>query len=292
MSARTAAVVPRLIGIVLVCLLATAAVTFAASGTGGSQQPAAAAPAPTGPAVLAVPDVRSQAYVFAKGTLEDAGFAWKVVGPVKGYAAHSVVSQSPAAGTRVVDTGAPLVTVQLERNGRYGEKGAPENESPYAGTALELAPFEGQQTSEAAPATPATPAAAKPAAAKTAAKTSSPKPAKKKSRATADKRPPAFAVSGAPKEPLDEIPLDERARRLTAWFDSRPAKTNANVAHWLYQHNWIVTGARFGWWRGAEALAILVQVDRRVERTWGVGSRSRAVAEQALVEVKGRSRGA
>lgn len=291
MSARTAAVVPRLLGIVLVCLLATAAVTFAADGVVGSQKPAPAAPAPQGPVVLVVPDVRNQAYVFAKGTLEDAGFAWKVAGPVKGYAANTVVSQSPSPGTRVNDTGAPLVTVQLERNGRYGEKGAPQNESSYAGTVLELASLADRPTTEAAPSTPAA-TKPKPAATKTAAKTSSPKPAKKQSKAAATKRPPAFVVSGAPKEPLDEIPLDERARRLSAWFDSRPARTNANVRHWLYQHNWIVTGARFGWWHGAEALEILVQVDRRVERTWGLGSKSRADAERALAEVEERSRAA
>lgn len=289
MSARTAAVVPRLLGIVLVCLLATAAVTFAADGVVGSKEPTPAAPVPQGPVVLVVPDVRNQAYVFAKGTLEDAGFAWKVSGPVKGYAANTVVSQSPSPGTRVKDTGAPLVTVQLERNKRYGEQGAPQNESPYAGTVLELALLAERPTTEAAPATPAA-TKPKPAATKTAAKTTSPKPAKKQDKAAATKRPPAFVASGAPKEPLDEIPLDERARRLSAWFDSRPARTNANVRHWLYQHNWIVTGARFGWWHGAEALEILVQVDRRVERTWGLGSKSRAAAEQALAEVEERSR--
>ena len=54
--------------------------------------------APTPP--IAVPDVEDQAFVFAKGALEDAGFAWRVVGSVHGYAANTVVSQSPAAGTR------------------------------------------------------------------------------------------------------------------------------------------------------------------------------------------------
>jgi hypothetical protein len=61
------------------------------------------------------------------------------------------------------------------------------------------------------------------------------------------------------------------------------------VRHWLYQHNWIVAGARFGWWRGAEALETLVAVDRHAERQWGIGAKSRRVAERALAEVRARS---
>ena len=50
---------------------------------------------------------RNHAFVFAKGTLADAGFAWKVVGSVYGYAANVVVSQSPAGGTHVAGAGGP-----------------------------------------------------------------------------------------------------------------------------------------------------------------------------------------
>ena len=43
-----------------------------------------------GPADELVPDVRDQAYVFAKTSLEEAGFAWRVTGGVQGYAANKV----------------------------------------------------------------------------------------------------------------------------------------------------------------------------------------------------------
>jgi hypothetical protein len=65
--------------------------------------------------------------------------------------------------------------------------------------------------------------------------------------------------------------------------------TAANVNHWLYQHNWIVTGARFGWADGAEALRILVSVDRRVQELWSVGGPSERLARRALAEVETRS---
>jgi hypothetical protein len=102
-------------------------------------------------------------------------------------------------------------------------------------------------------------------------------------------RPPAFHVTGAPKEPLDEIALPVRARRLEAWLTPRRAMSRANLRHWLYQHSWIVTGARYGWWQGAAALRILVRVDRRVESEWGVGHRSEAVARRALAEVESKA---
>jgi hypothetical protein len=62
------------------------------------------------------------------------------------------------------------------------------------------------------------------------------------------------------------------------------------VDHWLYQHNWIVTGARFGWSQGAEALRTLILVDRRVQELWSVGARSERLARQALTDVEKRSR--
>src|SRR5438876_1021821 len=74
-------------------------------------------------------------------------------------------------------------------------------------------------------------------------------------------RPPAFNVPGARKEPLDEIPLPRRAARLQGWLARHPNPTSANVHYWLYQNAWIVTGARFGWWHGAEALRLLVRAD-------------------------------
>jgi PASTA domain len=270
-------VLPRFGAIVIGCLLASATLTFAAGN--GTRPAAPAQPAATTaqPAALVVPDVRNQAYVFAKGTLEDAGFAWKVTGSVEGYAANVVVTQSPSAGTRVVDTGAPLVTLGLARNPGYVQEGEPENVSPFAGTALELA---GVPTQAPAPAVKA------PQPKPTATPKPKPKPTKAKPAA---KRPPAFAVAGAPAEPLDEMPLTERASRLARYVDAHRKPSDAAVRHWLYQHEWIVTGARFGWWRGAEALELLVAVDRKVERRWGIGTRSRRLAQRALAEVRARS---
>ena len=102
-------------------------------------------------------------------------------------------------------------------------------------------------------------------------------------------RPPAFHVPGAPREPLDEIPLRARAWRLRAWLTPSRRPSRANLHHWLYQHGWIVTGARFGWWQGAAALRILISVDRRVESRWGFGYRSEAVARSALAEVESKT---
>jgi hypothetical protein len=103
-------------------------------------------------------------------------------------------------------------------------------------------------------------------------------------------RPPAFHVAGAPREPLGEITLPARARRLSAWLTPSRNLTAANVQHWLYQHAWIVTGARFGWWHGAEALRTLIRVDRRIEARWGIGYRSEAAARQSLAEVEARAK--
>jgi hypothetical protein len=108
--------------------------------------------------------------------------------------------------------------------------------------------------------------------------------------ASPSKRPPAFAVAGAPKEPLDEMPLPQRADRLSAWLAAHPSPTAANVRHFLYQQNWIVTGAKFGWWHGAEALGKLISVDRAAQQRWGIGRKSEVVARSALAKVKARSR--
>ena len=91
-------------------------------------------PVSAGPHTLTVPQVTGQAYVFAKGILQDGGFAWHVAGPVKGYAVNTVVEQHPAAGTVVLDTGAPTITLTLARNRAYAQLGAPSNGAPYGGT--------------------------------------------------------------------------------------------------------------------------------------------------------------
>jgi hypothetical protein len=292
MAARFAAIVPRMAVIGLVWLFATGTLTYAAGTklTTPAKVPAAVAtPRPT----LIVPDIRGQAFVFVKGILEDGGFGWRVTGSVQGYATNVVSTQQPAPGTRVVDTGAPTLNLTLHR-GTYPQDGRPENTSPYAGTSVLL-----PKRSSAA--------ARKPVAGK--AKTARPKPAAKpalkharramaKPKRTAAKpkltatrsRPPAFVVRGAPKEPLDEIPLTTRAQRLSAWLIPSRRPTAANQRYWLYQHAWIVTGARFGWWHGAAALRLLIAVDLRVESQWGIGRRSESVARSALAAVEAKAK--
>jgi hypothetical protein len=300
MALRAAAHLPRLVVLGAVFLFAGATLTYgAAKRLSADAAPRATAPvrAPT----VIVPDIAGQAFVFAKGSLEDAGFAWRVVGAVHGYAVNRVISQSPVAGTKLKDTGAPTITVSLTRTA-YAETGQPEDVSPYIGTAVVLAstPF---------PATPAIhvptvskgaeqkPAAAKPVATKPAVKAAA-KPAvkgaakpavKPAAKPTQAKRPPAFAVPGAPKEPLDEMPLTARANLLSGWLSSHPKPTSATVNRFLYQNAWIVTGARFGWWHGAQALRLLIVADQKAMRIWGVGHKSELAARFALAEVEARA---
>jgi hypothetical protein len=275
MALRIATRLPRLVivGVVLLLASATLAVGAAKRLTAVPQ----GAPAPVPVATLVVPDLSGQAFVFAKGTLEDTGFAWQVIGSVHGYAANKIARQSPPAGTRVRDTGAPTITVTLKRTG-YPEKGSPEDVSPYLGTSVQ--PI-GVAPTSVAPATHV-PAAPKGAQTKPATKTAAPKPATRTA-----KRPPAFVVSGAPAEPLKEMPLTQRAELLSAWIGVHP-KTKSNVRHYLYQHSWIVTGASFGWWHGAEALRKLIAADLVAQQRWGIGKKSELVARRALADVEAR----
>jgi hypothetical protein len=293
MAARLALLAPRLIALVVIWLLAAASWTLAAGGpqTPAPTTPPAGAGEPARPETLVVPDVRRQAYVFAKGILQDAGFAWKVKGAVGGYAANIVATQAPAPGTRVADNGAPVVVLTLRR-GEYAERGLPENASPYDGTPLVLmSEWEAEQpesapaptTTEAAPPPPppattteATPPAPAPPA-------SPPKPAQQE-RAY---RKPDFPVPGAPGEPADEMPLPQRAealQRRVAALGSNPGP--AFVRHWLYQHAWVVTGAGFGWKDGDDALRTLVQVDRSLYVRFGFGAKSERVARRMLAWVE------
>ncbi len=267
-GARTAAMIPRVIAIAAAVLFVTATITYAA-GTAlrprsvQSKHPARAA------RLLVVPDVRRQVFVFAKGMLEDEGFGWQVEGSVRGYPSNIIASQSPAPGTRVVDTGAPTITLELSRNAKYAEVGNPEDRSPYGASVIRL--FVNRAAKHRA----------KPAAAT--------RHVNARVRRT-HVRPPAFVVPGAPREPVREMSLPVRARRLEIWLEHHPRPTEANIHHWLYQHAWIVTGAKFGWSGGAQALAVLVKVDRRAERLWGIGSHSRQIALRTLRSVHARSR--
>ena len=284
MTAGALGRLPRVALIACALVLLSATLAWAASSTLSTPATPAATPVATAPEALVVPDVRKQAYVFAKGSLEQEGFAWRVEGGVPGFAANVVVSQTPAPGSKVVPDGAPIVVLRLSRNPAYEQEGTPENASPYPGKAARLVGAKPAAVKPAAAKPASTKPAAQPAkaaAAKPTAKPAAPKPAVK--------RTPAFAVAGAPAEPLDEITLAARATQLAAWVEAHPKRSPANVNHWLYQHNWIVTGARFGWSTGAEALRTLVEVDGRVQALWGVGSRSEDLARRSLAEVEARS---
>jgi hypothetical protein len=297
MAARLTVLVPRLIALVVIWLLAAASLTFAAGSKQIAQSPTSAAKPKERPKVLVVPDVRRQAYVFAKGILQDAGFAWRVDGSVKGYAANTVVVQTPAPGTRVVDNGAPTVLVRLERSPEYPERGLPENASSFKGTNVVLL-RDWRRANRAAARAETTPTETAPASAPapttTAAAPTEPPPTETAEAPPApaveqEYRRPDFVVEGVPREPADEMPLPERARLLEQRAAAARKPTRRFVNHWLYQHTWIVTGARFGWKNGDDALRILVRVDRGLDRRFGFGARSEAVARRALAEVLRRS---
>jgi hypothetical protein len=308
MALRLGVIVPRVFVVVVVALLATATITFAADTRGGPAAPAH--PQTTPQKVLLVPDVRGQAYVFAKSTLEEAGFAWRVTGSVQGYASNLVSGQSPAPGSRVYDTGAPAIALSLRLNPRYPQAGTPENTSPFDTTPLRLVGGSAPKAKpKAKPKVKAKPKAkpkvkAKPKAKHVVKPKAKPKPKPKPKPKAKPKpkhepkpkpapkaaRPPAFSVPGAKPEPLDEIPLPARAKRLDAWVSAHQSPTDATVSYWLYQHSWVVTGARLGWWHGAQALELLIQVDRKVQRLWGIGARSERLARAALGNVRRRSR--
>jgi hypothetical protein len=287
MAARLTALIPRLLALTVIWLLGAATFTLAAE-----KKPSTQSQTPTGssqPTVLTVPDVRGKAYVFAKGILQDAGFAWRVQGSVQGYAANTVVSQSAPPRARAVDNGAPTIVLTLAKNKAYAESGLPENEAPFNATRLvylsdwRKAHAQSQSTtSETTSAASTTTGETTTAETTTTEPTPPPEPAKT--------RKPDFIVPGAPPEPADEIPLPERARRLASRIAAASKPTDRPVNFWLYQHAWIVTGARFGWHDGAEALRILIRVDQSLERRWDFGARSEALARRALAEVEAKAK--
>jgi beta-lactam-binding protein with PASTA domain len=281
MAARFTALLPRLIALTVIWLLGAATFTLAAEKKAVTPTQTVATQAAK-PTLLTVPDVRGKAYVFAKGILQDSGLAWRVQGSVQGYAANPVVFQSPRAGARVVDNGAPTVTLRLSKNSTYGERGLPENEAPYPGTRiLSLSEWraEHEQPQETTSTSPPTTATTTPTTTET-----QPPPE------TAETRKPDFEVPGAPAEPADELTLPARARMLARRMDAMSKPTNQLVNYWLYQHAWIVTGARFGWHDGAEALRILIKVDQRLVRRFDFGARSERVARRALAYVEANTK--
>jgi hypothetical protein len=249
---------PRFAALTAVSLCATSSAAFAA---GAPANPPAEKRASA--ETLVVPDVRRQPYVLAKSILEDAGFSWRVTGKVKGYATNLVAAQRPSPGTEIVTSRPATVLLGLERNPGYAERGTPQNTSPYDGIPVAAAP------------------------------TFTPK---RKTKPNAERTPkprfrtPDFEVKGVPREPLDEMPLPERARMVGAKLRKAPRPTDALIDWWLYQHAWVVTGARFGWADGAEAIKIMIGVDQELERRFGFGAKSEAVARRALAKVERLSR--
>jgi hypothetical protein len=250
--------------------LTTATLTFATPNQDPEPPTETAAEQPT----LVVPDVEGQPYVFAKTTLTDAEFAWRVEGEVQGFAANLVARQRPAAGVQIIDTGNPTIVLELERNASYDEHGLPQNGSLYPGTEVILAQTETPVESTPPAPQPQTNAKPKPA----------PAPA------SSDGRRPDFQIPGAPAEPANEMALTERAFLLASWLANQDRFTSRVERHWRYQHAWIVAGARFGWHGGAEALRVLLEVDRDVRARWGVGARELAVVRTALGEVTAKTK--
>jgi len=290
MAARFTALIPRLLALTVIWLLGAATFTLAADKKATPPTTGADPAQAAKPTVLTVPDVRNKAYVFAKGILQDAGLAWRVRGAVQGYSANVVVWQSPSPGSRVIDNGAPIVSVRLSKNAAYGERGLPENDAPYTGTrVVYLTDWrEAHEQSTQSTSTQATTSEPSTTTAETApttttepSTTTEPEP---------ETRKPDFEVPGAPAEPADEVTLSQRARQLAKRMDAMPKPTNRLVNYWLYQHSWIVTGARFGWHDGAEALRILIKVDQSLERRFDFGARSETVARRALAYVEAQKK--
>ena len=134
---RFAGVLARGVAAVFTGLLVAGGTLTVAADRVAPQRPTLV-PVAASPRTLVVPKVTGQAFVFAKGILQDGGFAWHVTGPVRGFAGNTVVDQVPVAGSVVVDNGAPTITLTLGRNKAYAERGAPDNVAPYRGTAALL----------------------------------------------------------------------------------------------------------------------------------------------------------
>jgi PASTA domain len=297
MAARLTALLPRFLALTVIWLLGAATYTLAAD-TVPIAKHEKKAEAAAKPHVLTVPDVRKKAYVFAKGILQDAGFAWRVEGTVKGFSANTVTVQRPAPGTKVIDNGAPLVVLSLSRNTTYGESGLPENSAPYKSTRVVLvsdwAPDQIQPTTSGETETTSTEAGATttaPAATTTEPAATTTEPAGTTTEPGEEKtRKPDFEVPGAPVEPADEMPLPDRARALEHRLAGNGKPSQRLINFWLYQHSWIVSGARFGWHDGAQALRILIKVDQSLERRFRFGARSEVVARRALAYVEARAK--
>ena len=123
---------PRVLAVATAVLLVSATISLAADKPTTARKPQTHSTKQQ--QVMTVPAVTGQLFVFASGALEDAGFGWKVRGSVGGYQSNMVVSQSPKAGTHVLDTGEPTITLELQRKG--AQVGTPQNRSPYGASLI------------------------------------------------------------------------------------------------------------------------------------------------------------
>ncbi len=254
------ALVARVGVLALVALFATATVTHGAS----SPEPIQQRPKPpvVERRIVVVPDVRGHAYVFAKGILEDAGFAWRVVGPVEGYATNLVASATPAPGTQLVDTGAPTIALTLERNARYPESGSPENAAPFPGTPVRLA---GQAVARRATLSRVESSAVPPVLAE---------------RPDGDVR--AILAAATWGRRFERGSLPRRVGALARWLRWHRRPTDARVRHWDEQHAAIVSAAERGASEAKSALRVLVQLDRHAAHLWRTGRQSETLTHAAL----------
>ena len=220
----------RVVAFVVVCALASMALAILFTHSDASESKGRVKI--TKPPNKVVPGVVGQLYVFAEGTLQEHGFGWKVVGPVEGFAGVTVASQDPVAGTTVVDTGAPLVTLRLAKPKDYVPQGTPENSSPYVGTEILLpagSAGTGRSTTSARTTTTSTFSTSTTTGSTTTGSTSTTTHSTTSTKPNPSQaRPPAFTIAGAKPEPLDEIPLPQRAKSLNAWLDSHREASAAN----------------------------------------------------------------
>ena len=169
--------------------------------------------------------------MFAKGTLEQDGFAWRVEGGVRRLRRQRRRLAEPGArhasrSRRRPDRRAPPEPQQrLQAGGHPRERLALSRQGRPSSSARRSRSRRSRSPPPAREDHVRREAGAKP---------------RQRSRRSAS---PPSPSPGAPKEPPDEILLSARAKRLAAWVEAHPKRTAADVNHWLYQHNWIVTGA-------------------------------------------------
>ena len=272
-------------------LLATATITCRIAVDGVS--PAAKAPAAPTEQILVVPDVRGQAYVFARAP-GGRRFAWLVQGTVGGYAANTAPTSPGARHPRRRHRRSHDV-LRLQRKPRLRGGGTPENAAPFTGTPVRLAGApkriapRRRLPAEAGPA---------PAEAEGAAQAEGTARDQAQARAEGESlredperapRPAEFAVPAARPTSRSTRSAPARARRLdpgSRHTVGRPTPTCApTLPARLDRHRRAVRlVAR------EEALRLLLDADRRAQRLWGVGAKNELVTRRALRFVASRTR--